>query len=53
MDAGEFAFRNQFRLRREPMLYFVALSRTLIYITKVCPSSHFVLCRHKINFVLS
>ena len=51
MNAGEFAFREQLRLGRQPMLHFVPLLRTLVHITEVGPSGHFVRCRRKINFV--
>jgi hypothetical protein len=39
---GEFAFREQLRLGLQPMLHRVSLWRTLVDITEVGPSGHFV-----------
>ena len=39
---GELAFRDQFRLSLQPMLHLVPLQRTLVGITEVCFSGHFV-----------
>lgn len=42
MDPGEIAFRDQFRLRLQPMLHLVTGQRTLILITEVGPAGYLV-----------
>jgi len=42
MSAGAVAFRDQFRLRRQPMLHFVPRLRTLVHITEVRFSGYFI-----------
>ena len=42
MHPGEFAFREQLRLGLQAMLHLVPLQRTLVGITEVCLSGHFV-----------
>ncbi len=52
MNAREVAFRDQFRLRRQPMLHMLPLQRTVVHITEVGSSRHFVGGRRKVDFVL-
>jgi len=52
MNPGKVAFRDQFRLGLQPVLHIVPGQRTLVDITEVGLSGHFVRCWHKINFVL-
>ena len=52
MNPGEIAFRDQFRLRLQPVLNIMTGQRTLVLITEVSPAGHLVRCRRKINFVL-
>jgi len=42
VNPGEFAFRDQLRLGLQPMLYLVPGQRTLVQITEVGFSGHFV-----------
>ena len=42
MNPGEVAFRDQFRLGLQPVLHIVPGQRTLVHITEVGPSGHFV-----------
>ena len=42
VNPGAVAFRDQFRLGRQPMLHVAPLRRTLVQITEVGPSGHFV-----------
>jgi hypothetical protein len=53
MHAGEVAFREQLSLSLKPMLHLVAGQRTLVHITEVCPSGHFVRGGRKISFSLA
>lgn len=52
MNTSEFAFRDQFCLRRQPMLDLVPEPRTRVRIIEACPSGHFVRRRRKINSAL-
>ncbi len=52
VNPGEVAFREQFRLGLQPVLHIMPGQRTLVHITEVCPSGHFVRRRRKINSVL-
>src|ERR1700691_29866 len=52
MDPGAIAFRDQFRLGLEPMLHMASRLRTLVHITEISPSGHFVRRRDKINCAL-
>src|ERR1035438_9889932 len=42
VNPGEFAFREQFRLGFQPMLHLVPGQRTLVHITEVGLSGHFI-----------
>jgi len=42
VNPGEFAFREQLRLGLQPVLHIVSGPRTLVHITEVGPSGHFV-----------
>lgn len=42
VNPREIAFRDQFRLRRQPMLDLVPLPRSLVYITEIGPSGYFI-----------
>ena len=42
VNAGEVAFREQFRFGGEPVLDIAPGQRTLVHISEVRPSGHFV-----------
>jgi hypothetical protein len=42
VNPGEVPFREQMRLSLQPVLHIVSGQRTLIHITEVGPSGHFV-----------
>ena len=42
VNPGKLAFREQLRLGLQPVLHIVPGERTLVHITEVGPSSHFV-----------
>ena len=42
MNPGEIAFRDQFRLRLQPVLHLVTGQRTLVLITKVGSTGYLV-----------
>jgi len=50
MDAGAVAFRDQLRLRRQPVLDLVAGPRTLVHVAEVGGARHLVRRRHEIDF---
>lgn len=50
VDAGKLAFRGQFSLRLQPVLYFVPVPRAFVYVREVGPSGNFVWIRRKIQF---
>jgi hypothetical protein len=52
MNAGKIAFRDQFRLSRQPMLHFMAGQRTLIHIAEVGAAGHFIRRGREISFIL-
>ena len=52
MNPGEIAFRDQFRLRLQPVLHLMTGRGALVYIAKVGFSGDFIRRRHKIYFVL-
>jgi len=41
-NPGEVAFRQQLGLGLQPVLHIMAGLRTLVHITEICPSLHFV-----------
>ena len=42
MNPGEVAFGEQLRFGLQPVLHIAPGPRTLVHITEVCPSGHFV-----------
>jgi hypothetical protein len=42
VDGRELAFRDQLRLRRQPVLHLVPVQRTLVEVTEVWLAAHFV-----------
>ena len=51
MDARPAAFRDQLRLRLQPMLHLVAGQGALVFISEVSPPGHLVRCRRESVFV--
>ena len=51
VDPGELAFRYQFRLRLQPMLHLVPVPGTLVHISEIGASGHFIRRQHEISLV--
>jgi len=52
VHSREISFRDQIRLRLEPMLYFVTWLGTFVFVAEVCLSAHFVGGGRKTFFIL-
>ena len=50
MNARLVAFRDQLRLSLKPVLHLVAVLRTLVHISEICPPGHFLRFRRESNF---
>jgi len=42
MDTGQIPFRNQFCLCGQPVLHLMSIQRTLVHISEISASRHFV-----------
>src|SRR5580698_3136145 len=50
VNTREIPFRDQFRLRCQPVLHLVSVQRTLVHVSEVGASRHFVRWRREISF---